>query len=209
MGESRSGTAGSFVLGALGLLACAPPAQEPVHVPIAEFAGDYPASVQVEVTSSEQEEEASNLALLDQFDLRARANIRFAFSARLHRYDACFDSSDTEVACSNARAVRQATRFWDEIASSIANRSGAPLTCEATGSTCVTAVVPQKETRTFSIRTMTRAVDAEREAVSVRCTRPAAGAHASGASPDTGERAVGVEVRYSGNAQIITRTIGE
>lgn len=191
----------------LELVACTRRDQAPVHAPVFDVGSVAivgPTPFPAEVVPPNQGGESSKPAVLDQFERWARSNIRFAFSSRPHRSDACFDSSGLEVSCSNPNAVRQETKVWDEIAGTVVNRSDATLTCKTTESTTSTAVLPPKGTHTFSIHTMPRAVDAEREVVSVRCTMLVGEAVEIGALPaNTSVRTVGVEVSYGKGSKTI------
>lgn len=196
----------------LELVACTRRDPAPVHAPVFDVgsvalvgptplvANDLPA----EVVPPNQGGEGSTPAVLDQFERWARSNMRFAFSSRPQRSDACFEHSGLEVSCANPIASRQETKVWDEIAGTVVNRSDASLSCETTGSTKETAALSPKETHTFSILTKPRAVDAEREVVSVRCTMLVGEAVEIGALPaNTSVRTVGVEVSYGKGSKTI------
>lgn len=203
----------SLVLGAFGLFACARQDQASVHAPLVEVGSvrsAEPASPPSEIVSSHQGQEDPKLAGLDHFERWARDNIRFAFSSRTHRSDACFDRSNLEVSCRNPTAARQETKVWDEIASTVVNRSEATLTCETTGSTKETAVLPPKGTHTFSVFTMPRAAEAERETISLRCTMKVEDAVKLGAlSATMPQGTAGLEVRYGSQETLRTLLLAE
>jgi hypothetical protein len=202
------------LLGAFGLFACARQDQASVQAPLAEIGSvkvaepAEPASPSpyAEAAPPNRQEEGAKGLVLDQFERWAGANIRFAFSSRPHRSDACFDNSDVEVSCASPTAVRQETKTWDEIAGTVVNRSEATLTCETTGSTKETAALHPKGTHTFAIFTKPRVVDAEREVVSVRCTMMEDAVKVS-ALPERfagNSGPVGVETQYGNSTEAMT-----
>lgn len=194
------------LLGASLPAGCAHTDRPPVEVAVAEVGSVKvvePASPPAEPVSSEQDQEDPKPAGLDQFETWAGDNIRFAFSSRPQRSDACFDSSGLEVSCVSPTAVRQETKVWEEIAGTVVNRSDAPVRCETSVSTKETAILPQG-THTFSIHTKPRTADAERETVYLRCTMPVKEAITVGALPaNNSEKSVGVEVSFGNGSRTI------